>query len=499
MDMTQNQDASGSNIQFSIKKILPIKKSDAEMLTRDDIQFDLLDAIFSDQTKAFTDQTGGKSAGKIAFSQLYINALYQSNKCSKVLKDKMKETPAFAIELAKISLLANVGRINTTMAFFPEMKTALRTYHPVPSLQKTDGNLQDAPRIKNCLKAALLPSEARGSPPTSLGDVIEKLRNGQRPPTSIVNLIFIMSNQTTLLGRQHFNARLDFLDIFMPVNIPSPSRARAFLWLVYHYLEDPFSSGTHASSSSSSRPTADTNPFSDDYAREHPGMVPYLPMLRDDEMRALNENIDPPEEIEWGNQMCAQRTGFLQRLVNNTETEKKIKNVFKPPVVLTLAPATEGRRARAPRQVYEAEGGGETFRHYAPQSTTPRKISNTSTESSSIVSPRVEFIDQPPVRPQRSMLEHAFHIVSTTDPLASSDEEYDEHIALDYDRRLRVLNRLRGRAPTPERAQSPIDRYESRRRRHHPYRFRRASHPRPHRLGSLAATTSRAPSDRDYD
>lgn len=109
-------DASSSNIQFSIKKILPIKKSDAQMLTRDDVQFDLLHAIFSDQTKAFTDQTGGKSSSKITFSQLYINALYQSNKCSKVLKDKMKETPAFAIELAKISLLANVGRINTTMA-----------------------------------------------------------------------------------------------------------------------------------------------------------------------------------------------------------------------------------------------------------------------------------------------------------------------------------------------------------------------------------------------
>lgn len=115
----------------------------------------------------------------------------------------------------------------------------------------------------------------------------------------------------------------------MPVNIPSPNRARAFLWLVYHYLEDPFSSSTQASSSS--RTPADTNPFSDDYAREHPERVPYLPMLSQEQMRARGENIDPPEEIEWGNQMCAQRTGFLQRLVNNTESEKKIKNVFKPP------------------------------------------------------------------------------------------------------------------------------------------------------------------------
>jgi hypothetical protein len=57
---------------------------------------------------------------------------------------------------------------------FPEMKTALRTYHPVPSLQKTDGNAQDAPRIKNCLKAALLPSEAKGVPPSSPEEILEK-------------------------------------------------------------------------------------------------------------------------------------------------------------------------------------------------------------------------------------------------------------------------------------------------------------------------------------
>jgi Ino eighty subunit 1 len=57
---------------------------------------------------------------------------------------------------------------------FPEMKTALRTYHPVPSLQKTDGNAQDAPRIKNCLKAALLPSEFKAVPPSIPEEILEK-------------------------------------------------------------------------------------------------------------------------------------------------------------------------------------------------------------------------------------------------------------------------------------------------------------------------------------
>ena len=54
------------------------------------------------------------------------------------------------------------------------MKTALRSYHPVPSLQRTDGNLQDAPRIKNCLKAALLPTEFKVPPPANPTEILEK-------------------------------------------------------------------------------------------------------------------------------------------------------------------------------------------------------------------------------------------------------------------------------------------------------------------------------------
>ena len=66
--------------------------------------------------------------------------------------------------------------VNLLICFsvFPEMKTALRTYHPVPSLQKSDGNAQDAPRIKNCLKAALLPSEIKGVAPSTPEEVLEK-------------------------------------------------------------------------------------------------------------------------------------------------------------------------------------------------------------------------------------------------------------------------------------------------------------------------------------
>jgi Ino eighty subunit 1 len=47
------------------------------------------------------------------------------------------------------------------------MRTALRTYHPVPSLQKADANLQDAPRIKNILKACSLKDEATTNMPVT--------------------------------------------------------------------------------------------------------------------------------------------------------------------------------------------------------------------------------------------------------------------------------------------------------------------------------------------
>lgn len=57
----------------------------------------------------------------------------------------------------------------------------------------------------------------------------------------------------------------------------------------------------------------------------------------------------------------------------------------------------------------------------------------------------------PPTTPERTMLQHAWHIVMTTDPLMDSDEENaDEHVRLDYVRRLQTLNRLRGKSPTPE-------------------------------------------------
>jgi Ino eighty subunit 1 len=104
------------SVGYLSRKALPIKRQDAEPLSRLDVQYDLLNHIFSDPNKVFTSPVSPGTTTKLNFADLYVNALYNSSKCSKVLKDKMIETPAFAIEFAKISLLINVGRINTTMA-----------------------------------------------------------------------------------------------------------------------------------------------------------------------------------------------------------------------------------------------------------------------------------------------------------------------------------------------------------------------------------------------
>jgi len=56
---------------------------------------------------------------------------------------------------------------------FPGMKTTIRTYHPIPALSRTDGNLQDAPRIKHVLKSSLLPTDAKIAPATP-GDILAR-------------------------------------------------------------------------------------------------------------------------------------------------------------------------------------------------------------------------------------------------------------------------------------------------------------------------------------
>jgi Ino eighty subunit 1 len=101
------------------RKVVPIKHADGQPLTRVDIQFDFLNAVFADSHAVFTNPYAGDdttTCPKVTFRELYVNSILHSPKATKVLKDKMAESAMFAVDFAMLALLVNVGRVNTTMS-----------------------------------------------------------------------------------------------------------------------------------------------------------------------------------------------------------------------------------------------------------------------------------------------------------------------------------------------------------------------------------------------
>ena len=115
------------------------------------------------------------------------------------------------------------------------------------------------------------------------------------------------------VASRHFDPPVEFLDLFLPINLSSASRARCFLWLMFHYLQGPDKQ----------------NPFDDDYSRANPPKVPRMQSLTREEQ--AGENVDPPDEIEWGRRMSTMRSKFLKELVDEMEQEKRRKKNPPPP------------------------------------------------------------------------------------------------------------------------------------------------------------------------
>lgn len=125
-----------------------IKRADGEPLTRVDVQYDFLRAIFNDSHEVFTDPYTAKDgqATKVSFRDLYINTILHSPKATKALKDKMNESSLFAEDFAMLSLLVNVGRVNTTMScewlsFYGRHVHMQNVYHSL------SGNEDDYPHL----------------------------------------------------------------------------------------------------------------------------------------------------------------------------------------------------------------------------------------------------------------------------------------------------------------------------------------------------------------
>lgn len=92
---------------------------------------------------------------------------------------------------------------------------------------------------------------------------------------------------------------LDFLDIFLRGDVSSRSRAQAFLFLCFNYLEAPSSEDDY-----DEEPTP--NPFADLVKQTSPSFL----FLTADEVNL--ENQDSPEDIANGEKLLAQRSKVVQ-------------------------------------------------------------------------------------------------------------------------------------------------------------------------------------------
>ncbi|KDN36286.1 hypothetical protein K437DRAFT_260180 [Tilletiaria anomala UBC 951] len=399
-------------------------------------------------------------AEKLTFKELYLESLVTSSKCTKSVRANLLNDPIYAEALAKVCFLLNVGRMNTTLAFYPEMKTMLRSYHAIPSIQTTETtrrSLQDSPRLKALLKSQQLanekPGATSGGPPPSaatiaaaraaqaaglqeapatLDELVAERFVKQRlhPPTSIISLVFLLCTHAEEVAQLHFSPPVDGWALLFPdpdAPIPSGQRTRAFLWLTWHYLEGGAALPPGGSDGSVHSGSAACNPFADEHslrsveiARKVWGLlapaeqdemhkhgrwrgVPAplkAEMFKDDaayeEARQLaeaegeataegkgegkdvaavatttnllfriraprvdvvapeaiaQENVDTPEELEFGEAMQRQRTEFVNKIVEETSglaagDAGEDGSSSAPSEALAAAAATAGRAER---------------------------------------------------------------------------------------------------------------------------------------------------------
>lgn len=174
------------------------------------------------------------------------------------------------------------------------MRAQLRTYHPIPSLQTYSDQsdykqLQDAPRLKSILKGAC---DDRPEPAT-LEEVAELTKF---PKTNPINLCFIISTFASKVQSKFFVPPYEFHDLIMNRSLSSESRGKAFLWLMWAYLETDLS------------PEAlEKNPFGMGQNGGH--CVPPLESLTPEQVEL--ENIDTSDELTFGATMTKERKIYI--------------------------------------------------------------------------------------------------------------------------------------------------------------------------------------------
>jgi Ino eighty subunit 1 len=145
---------------------------------------------------------------------------------------------------------------------------------------------------------------------------MEKLRESHKPRTNPVHLIFLLSQYAPMISEVHFPAPYDFFDLVMRSTLSSKSRARAFLWLMWWYLESDFT-----------REDALNNPFGPGLDGEGteglPVRVPVLESLTEEQ--ADEENRDTPEELKYGDEKQRERKRILEEDEPLPRITKRVK------------------------------------------------------------------------------------------------------------------------------------------------------------------------------
>lgn len=118
-----------------------------------------------------------------------------------------------------------------------------------------------------------------------------------------MNLIFVLSQYAPKISELHFVPPRDFFDLVMRATLSSRSRAKAFLWLIWWYLESDFSA--HA---------AEHNPFGrgmpGDGTEGLPIKVPAFEHLTEEQANA--ENVDTDAEKMYGESKRQERKRILE-------------------------------------------------------------------------------------------------------------------------------------------------------------------------------------------
>lgn len=303
-----------SNVAMA-KGLKFLKKNDGEPFLRKDIQLEFLECLFNDQKRVFTNSfprcevANTTNFLKLTFAELYLRAMFESQKSSKVLRESLIKDPEMGKHVSMVCLLVNANRINTNVNFSPAMQSASRTFNLIPSLQYSHNGvtkpLQDTLRLKSILKAVCGGEKNL----QTLLDVV-RAPAAKKPNINVVKLISLMSIypqeipfhyddpsvEQLLLGKKNSETATTgtqnrFMEFFLDDRMSPKSRAQRLLWLLYTYLETSFTPEE-----------VEQNPF-------NPRVIPPVEYLTEEEARACD--VDTESEVDFAKRVYNARVANL--------------------------------------------------------------------------------------------------------------------------------------------------------------------------------------------